>query len=174
MKKIIFALGILGVYSFSLNTFTISGKDKTYSSFEKDMVIHYYHGGGMQYASENIYVRYDSCIRVDMLQGQDRITKFAMTDELRKQAIDILTQTKATSIRSNSDHGFTHDKATTSVCIEINKQSDFCASSGSSSEINDDCKVNFSELCHKLNEFSLKSGKKEKPQPAKRIRKKKK
>lgn len=174
MKKIIIALSILGIYSFSFNTKMNADNPKTYSSFEKSMVIHYYHGGGMQYASENIYVRYDSCIRVDMLQGKDRISKFAMTDELRKQALDILTQTKATSIKSNSDHGFAHDKATTSVCIEINKQKDFCASSGSSSEINDDCKVNFSDLCSKLNEFSLKSDNKVKLQPSKRLRKKKK
>jgi hypothetical protein len=173
MKTIIFALCILGLYSYTLNTKTLPDNTKTYTSFEKNMVIHYYHGGGMHYSSQNIYIRYDSCVRVDMLQGKDMIRKFAMTDELRKRALEILVQTKATSIKSNSDNGFAHDKATTSVCVEINKQKDFCASSGSSSEINDDCKVNFSDLCRLLGEFSNQSNTTVKPKPGKKVRNKK-
>ncbi|HLP13070.1 MAG TPA: hypothetical protein VK177_14130 [Flavobacteriales bacterium] len=128
----------------------------SYKTFDKTLEIHLYWGGGMRYASENVYIRYDSCIRVDMEQGVDRVTKFAMTDELRKQVLDILDQCQPKSIQQSNKHYFAHDKATTRVEFKLNGKHDFSASSGSSTEIAEGSRENFRNLWDKLDAFSRK------------------
>jgi hypothetical protein len=172
MKILFFALSALIVSSFTLtHEGDKPGGDK-YKTFDSTLVVHLYHGGGMHYSSQDVYIRYDSCIRVDMLQGKDMRTGFAMNDELRKKVMDIVNETNAIKIKQDNSKGFAHDKATTSVCFEFRGQKDFCAQTGASTEIAEGSKVDFGNLWDKLQEFSLSKGSVAKPAPAPVLKKK--
>lgn len=162
MKKLLFAslIVILTSKAFAKSSHRIADRmPSKFERFDSTMVIHLYYGGGMHYSSENIYIRFDSCIRVDMDHGVDRITKFAMTPEMRSNVLSILIKNNLEYIKHSAKETFKHDKATKSVCVELKGAKDFCVSDGSSREIAGDWKVSFSNVCSQLEEFSLTAGK---------------
>jgi hypothetical protein len=163
MKPLLFAILIVLACTFCIANSNISKTDRMpskFDQFDSSMVIHLYYGGGMHYSSENIYIRFDSCIRIDMDHGHDRVTKFAMTKELRTKVLSIMLINNAEYIKQSEKESFAHDKATKSICVELNKRKDFCVSSGSSTEIAEKSKVDFGNVWDELEKFSLEGGKK--------------
>lgn len=70
MKSLFFSLLIVITYSFTIvhsKNVSIDRMPSKFDKFDSTMVIHLYHGGGMHYSSEDVFIRFDSCIRVDML-----------------------------------------------------------------------------------------------------------
>lgn len=158
MKTYLFALILVITASFTSANSKKESIDRMPSKFDRfdsSMVIHLYYGGGMHYSSEDIYIRFDSCIRIDMLQGKDRITKFAMTQEMRTKVLSILLINNAEYVKQSEKEEFAHDKATKSFCVELNGKKDFCVSDGSSREIAEKSKVDFGNLWDELEKFSL-------------------
>lgn len=157
MIKLLFALLIVITYSFTIANSKNESIDRMPSKFDRfdsSMVIHLYHGGGMHYSSEDIIIRFDSCIRIDMLQGKNMVTKFAMTQEMRSKVSYILIKNNFEYIKQSEKSSFAHDKATTSICVEIKGKKDFCFSSGSSTEIAENSKVDFGKVWVELEKFS--------------------
>ncbi len=109
MKTYLFALILVITASFTSANSKKESIDRMPSKFDRfdsSMVIHLYYGGGMHYYSEDIYIRFDSCIRIGMLQGKDRITKFAMTQEMRTKVLSILLINNAEYIKQSEKEDF--------------------------------------------------------------------
>jgi len=160
MKTCIYALLLVTTASFTFANFKNESIDRMpskFDHFDSTMVIHLYHGGGMHYSSKDIYIRFDSCIRVDMLQGKDRVTKFAMTLEMRSNVFSILVKNNVEYIKQKEKSSFANDKATKSICIEINGKKDLYFSSGSSTEIAEKSAADFNKIWEELEKFSLKN-----------------
>ena len=163
MKSLFFAILLVTSVGFTIASTTSNKVDRMpskFDHFDSTMVIHLYYGGGMHYSSEDIFIRFDSCIRIDMLQGKDMITKFAMTKKMRSKVLSILIKNNAEYIKQSEKEDFAHDKATKSFCVEIHGKKDFCVSDGSSWEIAEKSKVEVGNLWDELEKFSLEGGKK--------------
>lgn len=162
MKTLFFALILVISVGYTIASSKSASADRIPSKFERfdsSMVIHLYYGGGMHYSSENIYIRFDSCIRVDMDHGVDHVSQFAMTPEMRSNVLSILIKNNLEYIKHSEKETFMHDKATKSVCVESKGTKNFCVSDGSSREIAEEWKVSFSNVYSQLEEFSLTDGK---------------
>lgn len=156
MKTALFSLAFVAWICLSfVNPTKPSKTTGNFNTFDTAMIVHLYHGGGMYYGSLNIYIKYDSCIRVDMDHGKELITKFAMSDEYRSEVLTILNKTNAKNIREDNKDGIAYDKATSEICITEKINSKFCFSSGASSEIAERSKADFYELWKWIEEFSV-------------------
>lgn len=121
-------------------------------TWDSTLVVHLYYGGGMRYESKNIYFRQDSCIVIDMEQGKDLYSGFAMNNEHKTAVLALLKKHRFLNLKQSEDRGFAHDKATTSICLEGSKK--HCISSGSSTEIHDNDRADFVDLFNELETYA--------------------
>ena len=54
-----------------------------FDQFDNSMVIHLWNGGGMNSSSQDVYISFDSCICVEILQRVDNVTQFDSKPENR-------------------------------------------------------------------------------------------
>lgn len=162
MRILILLTTILGLTAFSRKKESPTEMHSVLQANDWDpsFVIHMHYGGGMQYASDDIYIRYDSCVYIAMQQGVDHVYSFAMNDGLRAEVMDALKKYRAAEIRSEMSEGLTYDKATRSICISGKNITKNCFSSGSSTEILKEYAADFIDLSNWISGFAGRGGKK--------------
>lgn len=103
-------------------------------SVDTNVVLHYYHGGGMYYGSQDYCIRYDSVVVEDMDHGLVLRRAYAMNDQLRKEVKEAIGTYRLNSIRT-LPCGIIYDKATTSV--KLTRGTDVLAyvSSGATTQV---------------------------------------
>lgn len=151
MKTCFFTLAVFALLGLS---FTGSKHISRYESFDKTLVIHLYHGGGMAYESNNIYIRYDSCIYIQMHHGHDHVKRAAMDDKSRQQVLSLLKDNRFYDLKQDMPRGFAHDKATTSICAKQEGKDNFCIETGASKEVAEKDRAAFGEVYDKLFAFA--------------------
>lgn len=155
LSKMVFAIVVFSFGFIQQN----HAQDDKYKTFDNTLVIHLYHGGGMLFESLDIYVRYDSCVRVNSKLGKETRTSFAMNDDLRKKIISIISETNASKIKMYETESFDPGRVTRSICFNLNGHKDFCIVSNASKEIKKNSMEDFTILWTMLQEFSQNKGK---------------
>ncbi len=115
------------------------------ASWNKDLNITLYTGGGMLYASTSVYLYADSCKYIEMENGVDKIKRFKLTIKEQQDVLAKLNSYNVGAIETVNIDGIVHDKETNRLCFHLNAKDEHCIETGASTDIKPNYQKNFNE-----------------------------